>query len=279
MNFVDPPAGGADSNTLRKKSTSFNCGFCGQHFPKRHHKLIMTHVEQKHLGELEAVLLSSNRLCGPAAIAQQQHPTAVDSNDNNVELSNEVCMMLSLSKTVNFSLESPPGTLKLPDASAPSASAAEPNKAAASTNPNKWLRSSLRRSSGKKSRVECPVIRQSLHADKQYLTHEASERLKAEPSNETENNANGRREVKKDLRFSIPQDEDHQYDTIDTPEGPRQIRVIRSMTPKTGKRLHFGPPESFTYRNMEVPPTPAMPPLPPLFTGLVTKKTDFILFP
>ena len=107
MNFVDPPSGGADSNTLRKKSTSFNCGFCGQHFPKRHHKLIMTHVEQKHLGELEAVLLSSNRLCGPAAVAHQQDPTALDSNDNNVELSNEVCMMLSLSKTVNFSLESP----------------------------------------------------------------------------------------------------------------------------------------------------------------------------
>ena len=40
MSFVDPVTPGGDPKV------GFNCGFCGQHFPKRHHKLMMMHIDQ-----------------------------------------------------------------------------------------------------------------------------------------------------------------------------------------------------------------------------------------
>ena len=216
LNFIDP-----ESN-----SKNFNCRFCGQHFPKRHHKLLMLHIEQKHLGELEAMLLSSNRLSKPG------------------ELSNEVCLMLSLSKTVTFT----------------ASKSQPPPEPTTRKNMGRFgtLRSSLRRK--KSSDV---VSRQSLEDDKQYVTHEIS--VKYGDGNPNDVQPEPRPEVKKDLRFSIP---DHHYDTIDTPESSKRFATKestpfpeskrhRQFVPRTGRRLDFGPPEPLsTYRHVPQPEPP-----------------------
>ena len=101
LKIIDPHPFTPDShqqNMINPHHQHLQCYFCSQSFPMRHHKLLIQHIECKHVGELEALLLSQDSL------RFREHSTKGGIETSALSL--EVNLMLSLSKTVTFSYKS-----------------------------------------------------------------------------------------------------------------------------------------------------------------------------
>ena len=85
-------------NPLRQQ---LQCNFCGQTFQRRHQKIFVQHIESKHMGELEAFLMSKDLLFQNDGVNKEGQKR----NESERRMSMEVKLMLSLSKTVTFSLK------------------------------------------------------------------------------------------------------------------------------------------------------------------------------
>ena len=98
LNCLDPDFFASRNMQMNPLRQQLHCNFCGQSFQRRHQKMFVQHVENKHIGELEAMLMSKDLL----------FQNDFSKNDNKFpksegKMSMEVKLMLSLSKTVTFS--------------------------------------------------------------------------------------------------------------------------------------------------------------------------------
>ena len=235
------PTENRNVNLLRQQ---LQCNFCGQSFQRRHQKIFTQHIETKHMGELEAFLMSKDLLF-------QNNVSNADrknKNESKRKMSMEVKLMLSLSKTVTFSLKNNSGN-KMTANAAPT----ESNGSGSINRKDRFgsLRSSLRRrkhnsggntdSNGEanvkeKTNISIPT-EQSLTNDKQFVHFVEPSRSKDDfhycnnttsnvapvlqnntlnPTYNTNHNCTptvtheGRKTGKRLLRFSIPEVV-HQY--------------------------------------------------------------------
>ena len=98
LNCIDQELVSTRSMNTNPTRQQLQCNFCGQSFQRRHQKLFIQHIESKHIGELEAMLLSKDFFLQNGL--SQLQPQLLKSER---KMSMEVKLMLSLSKTSTIS--------------------------------------------------------------------------------------------------------------------------------------------------------------------------------